>query len=98
MRFHKKEDWHAKMAWETLKFATIRDLKLALLFKTQRDDAHTHVKKRFAEMEKMDMETPVMLIAFAGIHMTREENKECVTVEEHPEVEKFNLVMIQFGD
>ena len=66
MRFCKKEDWCEKMGWETLKCATIRDLKVALLFKMQRDDAHTRVKKCVVEMEKMDKETPATLIAFAA--------------------------------
>ena len=98
MQFCKKEDWCVKMARETLKCAMIRDLKLVLLFKTQRDDAHTRVKKCVAEMEKMDKETPATLIAFAGICMTREENKECIMAEEYPEVEKFNPVTIELRD
>ena len=84
--------------WETLKCTIIRDLQLALLFNAQKDNACMCVKKHVVDAETMDKETPATMTAFVGIHMTRNECKECIMVEEHPEVEKFDPVTIEFGD
>ena len=71
MQFYQVEDWCEKTAWDTLKFATIRDSQLALLFIMQDDVEHTRVKRHVAETENADRETPAMMAAFVGICMMR---------------------------
>ena len=59
MRLCKQEDWHEKMAWETLKCMTIRDLELALLFTTLKDDKHTSVKRHVADVKNVNEDSAV---------------------------------------